>query len=207
MQGQMQHYVESWAATWHGDTCGERQHRGDAHFFFSAPSGSLCSLWVKAISSFLFFFVSPSYEQGWLMVTRGTCTASGVQAEVHACFLLETLLFSPSFLEGPDPNDTEVCGKSFRSRSRQIWISAWGSSAAGIPAMPSQTKRATTSLHHASCLVWTAGANLSNRQAGGHELRTGSRSGMTQWIGYRLGNNVPYKTIWKTLVDLWSSLK
>lgn len=141
------------------------------------------------------------------MVTRGTCTASGVQAEVNACFLLEMLLFSPSFLEGQDPNDTEVCGKSFRSCSRHIWISARGSSAAGIPAMPSQTKRATTSLHHASCLVWTAGANLSSRQAGGHEPRTGSRSRMTQWIGYRLGNNVPYKTVWKTLVDLWSRLK
>lgn len=50
--------------------------------------------------------------------------------------------------------------------------------------MPSQTKRATTSLHHGSCLVLTEGANLSNRQASGQE----PKEWQERW------DNSPYET-------------
>lgn len=101
--------------------------------------------------------------------------AGGMQVNVNGYFPLEMLLFSP-FLEGPDPNDTDICGKGF------CLLKAHLDQCLRIPAMPSQTKRVTTSSHHASCLVHNTSTSLFNGPA-----RTVRRGGMTQEMELSFG--------------------
>lgn len=161
----------------------------------SAPHNSLSSFWVMAISWALCIALP------WTRLAPGPgrhLHASGMQVNVNGYFPLEMLLFSPSYLEEPDRNDTDICGKGFYSLKADL------DECLRIPAMLSQTKRLTTSLHHTSCLVHNTSTSLLNGPA--WTVRRGGMRGGLRGSSYHLGYDNACKTL-RGLVPPCSSLK
>ena len=156
MQGQMQCYKKGWAATWHGGSS-----------IFSAPHNSLSSFWVMAISWVLCIALP------WTRLAPGPGRHLRGRWDVgEGKWLLSAgdVTFFSSF-----------SGRTWPKWLWHLWerlLLAQGR----FGSMPENSchafsKRVTTSLHHASCLVYITATSLSNGP--GWTLRRGE---MTQGI-------------------------
>lgn len=142
----------TWGHVWY------RQHQRDAPV---VPSNSLCSLWVTAISWDSVHHPPVREASSWSWERP----VNGMQPKANACFPLEVLLFLLLLWK----DLIQMTLKSAELGSHEADLDQRLRLFCGNSCMPSQTKRVTTCLHHASCLVWTEGTNLSNRQTSGHE--------------------------------------